>query len=139
MKKNWKNLAIYYYQWYDKNIINHEFVSASSEDYNPSTGVWTIGDLANGESVTLTVTVRMNEAGTFTNTAVVSGDQDDNDTSNNNASSDDVVVTEEPEEPEEPEEVSVLPKAGNPLFILIISLMVLTGAMFVRKEWILSN
>ena len=131
----------------DKDIITHEFVSASSEDYDPSTGVWTIGDLANGESVTLTVTVRINEAGTFSNTATVSGDQDDNNTSNNNASSDDVDVSEVPdeqpdeepdEEPEEPtmtpKEAGELPKTGNPLFVLIISLMVLTGAMIVRRE-----
>ena len=131
----------------DKNILNHEFVSASSEDYDPSTGVWTIGDLANGESVTLTVTVKINEAGSFTNTATVSGDQDDNDTSNNNASAK-VTVSEVPpdeqpddqpdEQPDEPtmtpKEAGELPKTGNPLFVLIISLMVLTGAMFVRKE-----
>lgn len=117
----------------DKNILKHEFVSASSGDYDPSTGVWTIGDLANGESVTLTVTVRINEAGEFTNTAVVTGNEHDNDTSNNNDTSDKVIVTEEPPE-EPPAPIPVLPKAGNPLFVLIITLMALTGAVFVRRE-----
>ena len=126
----------------DKNILKHEFVSASSSDYDSATGVWTIGDLANGESVTLTVTVRINEVGVFENTAIVTGNEHDNDTSNNNDSSEKVNVTEEepteepitPEEPIAPKEASVLPKAGNPLFVLITSLMVLIGAIFVRRE-----
>ena len=154
----------------DSDITQHEFVSASSKDYNSSTGVWKVGDLANGESKELTVTVRINDAGEFSNAVTVSGDQHDNDTSNNNASSDNVTVSEPPVDPEEsddsddsdgpeesddseesdgPEEsdegdeqnepekgisVAALPKAGNPLLVLLLSLMILTGAMFERKE-----
>lgn len=129
----------------DSDITKHTFVSASDEaNYDSSTGVWTVGDLANGESKTITITVAINEVGEFANTAVVTSDLDDNDTSNNNGSSDNVTVTDVPEEdpdddvPEEDPakevEVLVLPKAGNPLFVLMLSLIVLIGAMFERRE-----
>ena len=133
----------------DSDITKHTFVSVDGEGYDSSTGVWTVGNLSVGETKTLSVTVQINDVGEFANTAFITCDQDDNDTSNNNASSDNVTVTEppvdpvdpvEPVEPDEPDEPAkevkeaVLPKAGNPLFILLIALMILTGAMFERKE-----
>ncbi|AMK14572.1 DUF11 domain-containing protein [Methanobrevibacter olleyae] len=162
----------------DSDITKHTFVSASSGDYDSSTGLWNVGELANGESKTLTVTVRISEVGEFANNAVVSSDQYDNNTSNNNASSNNVTVTAVPNEevpdedvpneevpdeevpdeegsgeedsdgdiPDESDdlatedsttkemETSVLPKTGNPLLVLLLALIVLTGAMFGRKE-----
>jgi uncharacterized repeat protein (TIGR01451 family) len=62
----------------DKLPEGMEFVSAevSSEDdnYDPSTGIWTIGTLANGETVTLALVGRILESGYegVTNIAVVS-------------------------------------------------------------------
>lgn len=68
------------------------FVSAtpSQGSYVSTTGVWTVGSLANGASATLTmnVTVNTGTAGrTITNTgSVISADQDDPNAANNSAS-----------------------------------------------------
>ncbi|MBO9664651.1 CARDB domain-containing protein [Dokdonella sp.] len=54
--------------------------------FDPASGLWTIGNLANGASQTLTLTVSVDVAGALTNHAVVSAsDQPDPDTSNNSA------------------------------------------------------
>lgn len=134
----------------DEDITKHTFVSASDDAYDSSTGVWTVGDLSNGESKTLTVTVKITEVGEFANTATVSGNQDDNDPSNNEGSSSNVTVTEtedpddpvdpvDPEEPAEPAEPAeeiepVMPKAGNPILALLLAIILLTGVIFERKE-----
>jgi uncharacterized repeat protein (TIGR01451 family) len=49
------------------------FVSAlpSVGDYDSTTGDWTIGDLANGASVTLAITAKVVDSGTIDNTAAV--------------------------------------------------------------------
>jgi hypothetical protein len=52
--------------------------------------------LSNGSSVTLTVTVIIEKAGLYPNSAIVTGDQNDTNSSNNNASSDNVTVSEKP-------------------------------------------
>jgi uncharacterized repeat protein (TIGR01451 family)/fimbrial isopeptide formation D2 family protein len=39
--------------------------------YNPTTGDWTIGALANGDSTSLTITARVTDSGSITNTAAV--------------------------------------------------------------------
>jgi uncharacterized repeat protein (TIGR01451 family) len=64
------------------------FVSAtpSQGSYVSATGQWTIGAIANGASVTLTITATVDQPGGLTNTVAVSAsDQPDPDTSNNNA------------------------------------------------------
>lgn len=45
--------------------------------YNSTTGVWTVGAVANGASATLTVTARVNETGIYANTATISGSEPD--------------------------------------------------------------
>ncbi len=45
-----------------------------------SGGTWTVGNLANGASATLNITVSVNATGSYANTASVSGDQNDPDT-----------------------------------------------------------
>lgn len=42
-----------------------------SNSYDPASGVWTIGNLANGVSTSMTLTVTVDSAGTFTNEAEV--------------------------------------------------------------------
>ena len=62
------------------------YVSSSTTQgtYNSGTGVWNVGDLTNGSSATLTITARVDQAGTITNTAqVTSSDQHDPDSTNN--------------------------------------------------------
>ncbi len=58
--------------------------------YDKTSGVWTVGSLANGATETLTITAQVNETGEYTNTATTSGDITDPDTANNTST---VVVT----------------------------------------------
>lgn len=53
--------------------------TASAGTYNPGTGVWTIGSLANGASRTLTITATVTSAGlpSVTNTATITGNEYD--------------------------------------------------------------
>ncbi|MCG2611730.1 PKD domain-containing protein, partial [Flavobacterium sp. SM15] len=51
--------------------------------FNSGTGVWTIGNLANGASATLTITATVNATGNYSNTAVITGNQNDPNPSNN--------------------------------------------------------
>ncbi|MGC4041409.1 MAG: gliding motility-associated C-terminal domain-containing protein [Flavobacterium sp.] len=58
----------------------------------PSTGTWTapnwsIGNLANGASATLTVVVTVNATGSYANTATITGNQTDPNTTNNTSTS----------------------------------------------------
>ncbi|WP_344758738.1 Ig-like domain-containing protein, partial [Flavobacterium chungbukense] len=64
----------------------YTFVSAS-----PSTGTWsapdwTIGNLVNGASTTLTINATVNASGSYTNTASISGQQTDPTPGNNSGS-----------------------------------------------------
>ena len=62
------------------------FISSDNPDYNPANGVWTIGNLAVGDSVTLTITAKINGTGIIENEAVVSGNEYDQNLTNNNDS-----------------------------------------------------
>ncbi|MHA6757501.1 DUF7507 domain-containing protein [Streptacidiphilus sp. PAMC 29251] len=64
------------------------FVSAApSADYDPATGLWTVGSLAVGETRTLTLTATAESVGRLTNTAdLASVDQPDADPANDSAS-----------------------------------------------------
>ena len=67
--------------------------AATGTTYNDASGLWTIGDLNAGDTVTLqvTVTVDPGTAGqTIVNTAIISGDQPDSDPSNDE---DDATIT----------------------------------------------
>ncbi|MEB3827244.1 DUF7507 domain-containing protein [Phormidium sp. CCY1219] len=61
--------------------------------YNSSTGVWAIGDLANGASATLTITAEVTSADPITNTANITGSSATDPNPDNNA--DDVTVPEQ--------------------------------------------
>ncbi len=69
------------------------FVSSapSQGSYSSTSGVWTVGSLANGANATLQIVASVDTAGTKTNTAqVTAADQDDSDsTPNNNVSGED--------------------------------------------------
>jgi len=75
------------------------FVSASSQTYNPGTGVWTVGtiDVGTANARALTITATVAASGSFTNTAAVSTtappDQYDPDPANNSGSA--TVITRE--------------------------------------------
>jgi uncharacterized repeat protein (TIGR01451 family) len=63
------------------------FVSASPDqsDYDSSTGLWTVGTITNGTTITLTLVVTPNTAGAITNTAqITTSDQIDRDSTPGN-------------------------------------------------------
>jgi uncharacterized repeat protein (TIGR01451 family) len=64
-----------------------EFVSyqASVGTYDSSTNIWTIGDMANGDSATLYIVAKSTKTGVFTNVAVVESDTYDPNIDNNRA------------------------------------------------------
>ncbi|MHB8259743.1 MAG: ice-binding family protein [Bacteroidia bacterium] len=63
----------------------YSYVSSTSTmgTYNPSTGIWTIGNLNNGASAILTVTVKVLAAGNYANTAIIQGSGVDTNAVNN--------------------------------------------------------
>ncbi|WP_207433074.1 T9SS type A sorting domain-containing protein [Sabulibacter ruber] len=63
-----------------------QFVSSSDAVYNSSTGIWTVGTLANGASRTLTITAKPLVIGAITSTASQTHTEADNIASNNSAS-----------------------------------------------------
>ena len=72
----------------------YTFVSASTVTggYNNTTGVWTIGNFANGANATLTINAIVRPNGNYTNNATISGSQIDTN-SNNNSSSVTIPIT----------------------------------------------
>lgn len=57
--------------------------SATTGVYNPATGVWTIGTLTVGTTVTLTITVTVIADGNYVNTAIVYGNETDGNMTDN--------------------------------------------------------
>ncbi len=67
--------------------LTYQSNTTSQGSYIPVTGVWSVGSLSPGTTVTLTVTATVNALGTITNTAQLSAlDQTDPDPSNNSES-----------------------------------------------------
>ncbi|RBL91240.1 DUF7507 domain-containing protein [Chitinophaga flava] len=62
-------------------------------NYNSSTGLWTIGNMNAGETVTLKIDALVNTTGNYTNTATVKGNEKDPDASNNSST---VTITPDP-------------------------------------------
>ena len=98
---------------------------ASKGSYNPKNGTWTIGDLKNGEKVTLKINVKALVTGKIINEARVESDTFDNDTSNNNDSATVVVKGGH--------KFRMLP-TGNPLIIALLSLIAIVGVTLRRKN-----
>ncbi|MEV4339752.1 DUF11 domain-containing protein [Streptomyces sp. NPDC049590] len=71
------------------------FLSADSASggYDPVTGEWAVGDVADGATATLVLRAKATEAGPLTNTATVTGNETEPDTSDN---TDSVTVCVEP-------------------------------------------
>src|SRR5690606_14517344 len=66
--------------------------SASVGTYNPATDLWTIGDMEDGETATLTIVATVHATGDYINYASVTGDEDDPDLTNNEDTPDTPVV-----------------------------------------------
>ena len=121
-----------------------KFVSYTSSkgSFDAAAGVWSIGDLANGEEAVLDIICKALSAGNFTNNATVNNSVYDVNTSNNYDNATIEVVQEDEPVPEPPEPTPDEPvppvqilKTGNPLVVLLIALMAICGsALRCRKE-----
>ena len=118
----------------------------SKGTYDRETGIWTIGDLAPGEKVVLLLNTKALETGQFVVGVSVKCDIDESDYSNNNdATVVEVVkpVTPEPLTPEPattaepsediPEHTS-MPATGNPIVMVLLSLLAIVGISLKRKN-----
>ncbi|MHA3789177.1 PKD domain-containing protein [Flavobacterium hauense] len=66
-------------------IYTFESYTVSTGTYNNTTGLWTVGNLSNGQSETLQIIVTANAVGTYTNTAeITASNQSDPDSTPNN-------------------------------------------------------
>ena len=72
----------------------YTFVSSTPSvgTYDNGTGVWTIGNLANGASATLDIVVTVNATGSYANTATISGNETDPTPGNNTSTATPVPV-----------------------------------------------
>lgn len=61
---------------------NH-YASNGNATFNSTTGVWTVGNLANGASQTLTIMATVNGSGNYLNSAYISGNETESNTANN--------------------------------------------------------
>jgi gliding motility-associated-like protein/uncharacterized repeat protein (TIGR01451 family) len=66
----------------------YQYVSSTTTagTFNSSTGVWTIGNMLNGATETLTITVTVVSPGNYSNTAIIYGNETDNLMANNSSS-----------------------------------------------------
>ncbi|WP_407413763.1 DUF11 domain-containing protein, partial [Methanobrevibacter sp.] len=107
----------------------------SKGTYDKNTGIWTIGYLAPGEKVTLSVVTKALKEGTYTNAAFVSSDTYDPNMSNNNGSAS-VVIKDVPKDGNDTNvkpPVNTLPAAGNPILMVILALFSV-AVVSIRKK-----
>ncbi|MBR0372098.1 MAG: DUF11 domain-containing protein, partial [Methanobrevibacter sp.] len=114
-----------------------QFVSynASKGAYDSMTGVWAIGDLANGEEAFILIETVVLGTGEIVNEARVESDTYDPDMTNN-YDYDSIVVEDIPDvEPVNPPEVvNELPATGNPLIMVLLALIALGTAALRRRK-----
>jgi len=103
--------------------------TAAAGTYDPATGIWTIGDLENGQIATLTVKAKAMRTGIFNNVAVVSSDTYDPDMENNEATASLTV-----REPVKAVTVPMKP-TGLPFgYLALAVLMVLAGILIPKRK-----
>lgn len=128
--------------------FSYKSSTASQGSYDPETGIWTIGNLANGASAQLNIAAQAVEAGTIVNTAVVESDTFDPNSNNNSSSvTVEVKAKEVPSAAGNPEQESVsaqtqeqviaetvpMQTTGTPLLPLLVAALLVIGGMFKRK------
>ncbi|MER2013101.1 MAG: DUF11 domain-containing protein, partial [Methanobrevibacter sp.] len=104
--------------------------------YDPETGIWTIGDLAPGEEVTLLLDAEALASGKIVVRASVESDTYDSDLSNNNDSAEITVeeVIVPPEAEPQVDNVPTMHATGNPIAMVLLALIALAGAALRRKN-----
>ena len=100
---------------------------ASRGTYDPVTGIWTIGDLANQSTVILTIVAEALKEGVVVNEAYVESDTYDPNMTNNYDNATVVVVG--PPEHYPPH----LHETGNPIVLAILALLAVVGVNIRRK------
>ena len=114
-----------------------EFVSyyASRGVFDSTKGLWTIGDIQNGEKVTLLIETIAVDAGVIINEARVESDTYDPDLTNN-YDYDEVTAEDIPDElpVSSPKSADELPATGNPLVMVLLALIALGTATFRRRK-----
>ena len=109
----------------------------SKGTYDPKTGIWTIGDLAPGEKVTLLLETQALATGKFVVGAYVECDTYETDYTNNNDTTEVEVIAPPENETEPPVDVPVPPKmhaTGNPIVMVLLSLLAIVGMSLKRKS-----
>ncbi len=119
-----------------------KFVSykASKGVYDPVTGEWQIGDLANGESATMQIICIALEEGIITNEVSVSCNETESDYDNNHDVAEIEVIGDVPPTPEKPHKIPGKParmlETGNPIAYLLVTVALVLGSIWIprRKE-----
>ena len=123
---------------YVKDVLpsSTKFVSytVSKGSFDKTTGVWTIGDLAKGEEVTLIITCKVLSAGSITNMAVVKSSTKDINTSNNKDNATINVAKKHIPNPPKPKLTNLSLKTGNPLVVLLIAFITMCGGIGLRRR-----
>ena len=123
---------------YVKDVLpsSTKFVSytVSKGSFDKTTGVWTIGDLAKGEEVTLIITCKVLSAGSITNMAVVKSSTKDINTSNNKDNATINVAKKHIPNPPKPKLTNLSLKTGNPLVVLLIAFITMCGGIVLRRR-----
>ena len=105
--------------------------------YNPDTGIWTIGDLAPGEKVTLLLNTKALVAGEIVVEALTYCDTYESDLTNNYDNATVNVIEPAGNETETPVNVPETPKlhaTGNPIVMVLLSLLAIVGLSLKRKS-----
>lgn len=117
----------------EKLSTNLQFVSAtpSKGSYDPTTGIWTIGIMANGESVNLVINAIVLNPGPIINEANATALEFDPDLTNNQATQ-----TIEAQDVPEVEAAGTIgmQKTGIPLALMALAIIMVLGGMIVPKR-----
>ena len=113
----------------------------SKGTYDPETGIWTIGDVAPGEEVTLILETEALVSGKIVVKAGVVCDTYESDLSNNNDTAEITVLPKKPQPPVNPENPSKPPvdkvptmhTTGNPIVMVLLALLAIAGVTLRRK------
>ena len=126
-----------------------KFISytANKGSFDSSKGIWTIGELENGERVTLDILCKALKSGEFTNNATVNTTTNESDVSNNFDNATVTVKEVEPTPDPTPEPTPDVPQptpekpvpvkmhsTGNPIVYMIIAIFAILGCVWTRNR-----
>ena len=109
----------------------------SKGTYDPKTGIWTIGDLAPGEKVTLILNTKALVSGKFVIDAYTVCDTYESDLTNNNDTTEIEVVEPEVSGDKSPAKgvpANTMHATGNPILMVLLALLSIAGFSLRRKS-----